>query len=373
MKNNDIQPMRTWNIGLEHGPVIISGPCSAESRSQVLKTAHALKKTGVRIFRAGIWKPRTRPNTFEGAGSRGLEWLKVVKEETGMLTATEVATVTHLEEALKAGVDLLWTGARSTANPFAIQDLANALKGVDIPVLVKNPVNPDVDLWQGAIERLLSAGITQIGAIHRGISSYEKSIYRNVPQWEIPIELKRRLPELSIICDPSHITGKRELVRAVAQKAMDLNFDGLMIESHIDPDAAWSDARQQITPDHLDQILQTLVIRNVSPEGISYEPLEGLRFLIDDFDRQLLDILKKRMEVVSEIGHYKKDNNMTVFQPGRWNEVLQRSMQMSEKSELSAQMIKKIFSAIHEASVHHQTLILSQREAEGNLFGKKHF
>jgi chorismate mutase len=369
MENNTIQPMQTWNIGLEQGPVIISGPCSAESRSQVLQTAHALKKTGVRIFRAGIWKPRTRPNAFEGPGSKGLDWLQAVKEETGMLTATEVATVPHLEQALKAGIDVLWTGARSTANPFAIQDLADALKGVDVPILVKNPVNPDIDLWQGAIERLLRAGITKIGAIHRGISSFEKSIYRNVPQWEIPIELKRRLPEISLICDPSHITGKRELVKSVAQKAMDLNFDGLMIEAHIDPDTALSDSRQQITPEHLDQILKTLVIRDENPEGISYETLEGLRFLIDDFDRQLVDILKKRMEVVSEIGQYKKNNNMTVFQPGRWNEVLEKSMRMSANSELSNRMIKKIFTAIHEASIHHQTTILNRR-ANGGKFSR---
>lgn len=354
-----IKPLSEWNIGLGKSPAIIAGPCSAETEKQVMSTAHELSNMGVKIFRAGIWKPRTRPNAFEGVGSRGFEWLARVKEETGMRVATEVANVKHVYEALRANVDVLWIGARSSANPFAMQEIADVLKGMDLPVLVKNPINPDVDLWQGAIERLQKAGISRIGAIHRGVSSYDQTIYRNVPQWQIPIELKRRIPGISVICDPSHIGGKRELLQPISQKAMDLNFDGLMIETHIDPDNAWSDAKQQITPKVLKQLLDKLILREVHPDGISYDTLDDLRFMIDDFDRQLLDVLKKRMNVVQDIGLYKKSNNMTILQPDRWDEVLNKSMDMSKEALLSDVMVQKIFRAIHQESINKQTIIMN--------------
>lgn len=354
-----IRPLKEWNIGLDNGPAIIAGPCSAETEIQVLKTAHDLHKLGIKIFRAGIWKPRTRPDSFEGVGSKGFAWLTKVRNETGMKVATEVANVKHVYEALSANVDILWIGARTSANPFAMQEIADVLKGMDLPVFVKNPVNPDVDLWQGAIERLYKAGLTRIGAIHRGVSSYDQSIYRNVPQWQMPIELKRRIPDISIICDPSHIGGKRELLQSISQKAMDLNFDGLMIETHIDPDNAWSDAKQQITPQNLEKLLNKLILREVHPDGISYETLDDYRFMIDTFDEQLLDILKKRMEVVNNIGKYKKANNMTILQPDRWEEVLKKSSKLSKQALLSDVMVHKIFKAIHQESINKQTVIMN--------------
>ena len=285
-------------------PMVIAGPCSAETEEQVLSTAHSIAAKGIKIFRAGIWKPRTKPGGFEGVGVVGLPWLKRVKEETGMYISTEVATAKHAYEALKAGVDILWIGARTTANPFAVQEIADALKGVDIPVLVKNPVNPDLELWIGALERIHNAGIKKLGAIHRGFSSYEKKIYRNIPQWHIPIELRRRIPELPILCDPSHIGGKRELIAPISQQAMDLNFNGLVIESHCNPECAWSDAAQQVTPDVLDYILNLLVIR----EGVQQttENLNMLRKQIDECDNDLLEVLSKRMRIAREIGTYKK-------------------------------------------------------------------
>ena len=269
-------------------PIVIAGPCSAESEEQVLETARGLAAKGVKLFRAGIWKPRTKPGGFEGVGAPGLQWLKKVKEETGMYVSTEVATRAHVEEALKAGIDLLWIGARTTVNPFAVQEIADALKGVDIPVLIKNPVNPDLELWIGAIERIYGAGIHRIGVIHRGFSSYDKKIYRNLPLWHIPIELRRRMPELQIFCDPSHIGGKRELIAPLCQQAMDLSFDGLIVESHCNPDCALSDASQQITPDVLDYVLNLLVIRN---ETQTTENLSQLRNQIDEIDEQLLELL----------------------------------------------------------------------------------
>ena len=300
-------------------PLVISGPCSAESEEQVLQTAHELAKTGVKIFRAGIWKPRTKPGGFEGVGVIGLPWLKKVKEQTGMYTAVEVATERHVFEALKHGVDILWIGARTTANPFAMQEIADALKGVDIPVLVKNPVNPDLELWIGAIERLYNAGLTRIGAIHRGFSTYDKKIYRNQPAWHIAIELRRRLPNLPIVCDPSHIGGKRELISPLCQQAMDLGFDGLIVETHCNPDCAWSDKSQQITPETLGLILDTLVIRDTTQ---STESLSTLRHQIDQMDDQLLELLAKRMRISGEIAQYKKEHNMPVLQTGRYDEIL---------------------------------------------------
>ena len=302
-------------------PMIIAGPCSAETEEQVMCTAQELANKGIKIFRAGIWKPRTKPGGFEGIGAEGLQWMQQVKKETGMYVATEVATAKHVKAALEAGIDLLWVGARTSANPFAVQELADSLKGVNIPVLVKNPVNPDLELWIGAMERLNQAGITQLGAIHRGFSSYDKKIYRNLPQWHIPIELRRRIPTLPIMCDPSHIGGKRELIAPLCQQAMDLGFDGLIVESHCNPDHAWSDASQQVTPAVLDYILNLLVIRK---EKQTTENLHELRSQIDECDNNLIEVLAKRMRVAREIGTYKKEHSMQILQTGRYNEILDK-------------------------------------------------
>ena len=338
-------------------PIIIAGPCSAETEEQVLTTARQLASKGVKLFRAGIWKPRTKPGGFEGIGVTGLGWLKKVKEETGMYVSTEVATRLHVEEALKAGIDLLWIGARTTVNPFAVQEIADALKGVDIPVLIKNPVNPDLDLWIGAIERLYNAGIRKIGVIHRGFSSYDKKIYRNLPLWHIPIELRRRMPELQIFCDPSHIGGKRELIAPLCQQAMDLSFDGLIIESHCNPDSAFSDATQQITPDILEYVLNQLVIR----EGTqTTENLAELRGQIDAIDEQLLEILAKRMRVSKEIGIYKKEHGMPILQSPRYSEILDKRSNMGKALDLNEDFVKKILTAIHEESVRQQMEIMNK-------------
>lgn len=341
----------------ERRPVIIAGPCSAETEEQVLCTAHSLAAKGIKIFRAGIWKPRTKPGGFEGIGEEGLKWMQTVKKETGMLTATEVATPKHVEAALKAGIDILWIGARTSANPFAIQDIADSLKGVDVPVLVKNPVNPDLELWIGAMERINNAGIKRMGAIHRGFSSYDKTIYRNLPQWHIPIELRRRIPELPIFCDPSHIGGKRELVAPLCQQAMDLSFDGLIVESHCNPDSAWSDAKQQVTPDVLDYILNLLVIRN---EKQTTENLSELRKQIDECDNQIIEILSKRMRIAREIGVYKKEHNMTILQATRYSEILEKRGAQGSLCGIGSECVKKIFEAIHEESVHQQMEIINK-------------
>ena len=335
--------------GLEaNRPIVIAGPCSAESREQVMQTATELAEKGIKIFRAGIWKPRTKPGGFEGIGAVGLPWLKEVKEKTGMMVATEVATPAHVLEAIKAGIDLLWIGARTAANPFAMQELADALKGVDIPILLKNPVNPDLELWIGGLERLYNAGLTNLGVIHRGFSSYDKKIYRNAPLWHIPIELKRRYPEITIICDPSHIGGARELVAPIAQQAMDLNFDGLIIESHCNPDCALSDAKQQLTPAVLDYTLNMLVIRdNVQ----TTENLSVLRKQIDELDEQLLTLLAKRMRISQEIGTYKLEHNMPVLQSGRYDQLLKSRQDMGSKLNLSGEFVDSIVKAIHEESV----------------------
>ena len=335
--------------GLEaNRPIVIAGPCSAESREQVMQTATELAEKGIKIFRAGIWKPRTKPGGFEGIGAVGLPWLKEVKEKTGMMVATEVATPAHVLEAIKAGIDLLWIGARTAANPFAMQELADALKGVDIPILLKNPVNPDLELWIGGLERLYNAGLTNLGVIHRGFSSYDKKIYRNAPLWHIPIELKRRYPEITIICDPSHIGGARELVAPIAQQAMDLNFDGLIIESHCNPDCALSDAKQQLTPAVLDYTLNMLVIRdNVQ----TTENLSVLRKQIDELDEQLLTLLAKRMRISQEIGTYKLEHNMPVLQSGRYDQLLKSRQDMGSKLNLSVEFVDSIVKAIHEESV----------------------
>ncbi len=337
-------------------PYLIAGPCSAETEEQVMTTARELAANGVKIMRAGIWKPRTKPGGFEGIGSEGLGWLKRVKQETGMYVATEVATQKHVYEALKYGIDLLWVGARTTANPFAVQEIAEALQGVDIPVLVKNPVNPDLELWIGALERLSNVGLTKIGAIHRGFSSYDKKIYRNLPQWHIPIELKRRYPDLPIICDPSHIGGTRDLIQPLCQQAMDLAFDGLIIETHCNPEAAWSDASQQVTPARLKEILGSLVIRE---KGQSTEDLSQLRRQIDELDDQLLELLAKRMRVSKEIATFKKENSMTVVQTGRYDEIMIKRIAQADKMGMNTEFMRTVLEAIHEESVRHQVEILN--------------
>ena len=343
--------------GEDKRPLVIAGPCSAETEEQVMNTATQLAKRGIKIFRAGIWKPRTKPGGFEGIGEEGLPWMQRVKQETGMLVGTEVATAKHVEAALKAGIDVLWIGARTTANPFAVQELADSLRGVDVPVLVKNPVNPDLELWIGALERINGAGIKRIGAIHRGFSSYDKKIYRNTPMWHIPIELRRRIPNIPIICDPSHIGGKRELIAPLCQQAMDLGMDGLIVESHCNPDSAWGDAKQQVTPDILDYILNLLVIRK---ETASTESLTELRKQIDECDNDLIELLAKRMRVSREIGIYKKEHEIQVVQTDRYSEILEKRGAQGALCGIDSECVKKIFEAIHEESVRQQLDIINK-------------
>lgn len=338
-------------------PFVIAGPCSAESEEQVMKTATELASKGCHMFRAGIWKPRTKPGGFEGHGEKALPWLQRVKAETGMLTATEVATPEHVEAALKAGVDVLWIGARTTANPFAVQAVADALKGVDVPVLVKNPVNPDIELWIGALLRINGAGVKRLGTIHRGFSSIDQKLYRNTPMWHLPIELHRRYPNLPIVCDPSHIGGRRDLIAPLSQQAMDMGFEGLIIESHCCPDEAWSDAKQQVTPDVLDFIIDRLVIRdNVD----TTESLTALRKQIDEMDNQLMDLLTRRMRVSREIAGYKREHNMGVVQTGRYNEILDKRGAQGTLCGMDADFIKKVYEAIHEESVRQQMEIINK-------------
>ena len=338
-------------------PLIIAGPCSAESEEQIMDTARGLAAAGVKIFRAGVWKPRTKPGGFEGVGELSFDWLKRVKSELGMLTAVEVATEKHVKAALAAEVDILWIGARTAANPFAMQEIADALRGHDVPVLVKNPVNPDLELWIGALERLNNAGVKRLGAIHRGFSEYEKSLYRNPPQWHIPIELRRRLPELPIFCDPSHMGGRRELIAPLSQEAMDLGFDGLMIESHCNPDCAWSDKNQQVTPDALAVILDHLIIRETTQ---TTESLAELRREIDKLDNQLLSLLSKRMRVSREIGQYKKEHNMPVLQAQRYDEILNHRGALAEELDINPEFVKTVLRAIHEESVHVQMKLINK-------------
>lgn len=338
-------------------PFVIAGPCSAETEEQVMTTATQLAAKGCHIFRAGVWKPRTKPGGFEGNGEKALPWLKRAKEKTGMLITTEVATPEHVELALKYGIDLLWIGARTTANPFAMQALADSLRGTDIPVLVKNPVNPDLELWIGAMERINQAGLKRIAAIHRGFSSFDKKLYRNLPMWQIPIELHRRIPDLPIICDPSHIGGRRELIAPLCQQAMDLGMDGLIIESHCDPEKAWSDAKQQITPDMLDNILSLLVIRDKS---VSTEVINEMRKQIDELDNTIMEVLAKRMRICRDIGQYKKEHNMTVLQASRYNEILDKRGAQGALFGMSPEFVKEIFEAIHEESVRQQMEVINK-------------
>ena len=338
-------------------PIVMAGPCSAETEAQVMQTAQALARKGCHIFRAGLWKPRTKPGGFEGQGQKALPWLRRVKEETGMLIATEVATPQHVELCLKHSIDVLWIGARTTANPFAMQALADSLHGVDIPVLVKNPVNPDLELWIGSMERINRAGIRRLGAIHRGFSSYGGKLYRNSPMWQIPLELRRRIPALPIICDPSHIGGRRELIAPLCQQAMDLGFDGLIVETHHTPDQAWSDAQQQVTPDRLDVILSHLVVRDKQQ---TVEAIDQLRRQIDDLDNQLIELLSNRMRICREIGRYKREHNITVFQASRYNEILEKRGAQATHCDMSAEFVATVFENVHQESVRQQMKIINQ-------------
>ncbi|OKS87374.1 chorismate mutase [Mucilaginibacter polytrichastri] len=357
-----IQPLSSWiKATNDNQPLLIAGPCSAETEEQLVATAHLLAQTGkVSALRAGIWKPRTRPGEFEGIGSIGLEWLKRAKAETGLPTAVEVATAKHVEEALKAGVDILWVGARSTANPFTVQEIADALRGVDVPVMVKNPVNPDITLWIGALERINNAGITKLAAIHRGFSSYEKSAFRNEPMWDLAINLKTHAPDLPIINDPSHITGNRDLIPYISQKALDMDMQGLMIESHIDPSVAWTDAKQQVTPKALAELIDHLTLRK--PEVKSAEikdALADLRSSIDKIDDLVIQKLAERMQIVEKIGNYKKDNGITILQVNRWDEILKKGVQYGKALKLDNDFTEKLLELIHSESIRKQTEIMN--------------
>ena len=352
--------LRSWlnNFNLPH-PLVIAGPCSAETEEQVLHIAQALKDTDATVYRAGIWKPRTRPGMFEGVGAIGLKWLQKAKQETGMLIATEVANPTHVQLALEHDVDVLWIGARSTVSPFIVQEIADSLQGTDKIVMVKNPVNPDLALWLGAIERLYKADIKKLGAIHRGFSTYEKTKYRNIPEWQLPIELQNRFPDLPLICDPSHITGKRDMVFDVCQTALDLNYDGLMVETHSDPVNAWSDAAQQVTPETLVQIMEDLRIRKETDEESDFtQKLANLRTQIDVIDQQLLETLGRRMKVADDIGSLKKKRNVAVLQSKRWNEILGKMILEGEEKGLSEEFVLRLFKAIHQESINHQEKII---------------
>lgn len=342
-------------------PLLISGPCSAETESQTITTCKQLAATGkVHALRAGIWKPRTRPGQFEGVGEVGLEWMVNAKKETGLPITTEVATAAHVEACLKAGVDILWIGARTTVNPFSVQEIADSLKGVDIPVMVKNPVNPDLELWIGALERLNKAGITKMAAIHRGFSSFDKGPFRNAPMWELPIELKTRIPELDIICDPSHITGARDLISFVSQKALDLDMVGLMIESHITPDAAWSDAKQQVTPQNVSKILDGLIVRTTSSDNKQFkDTLTALREKIDQLDDDIMHKLSDRMKISEKIGQYKRENGVTILQVNRWEEIIHTRVAMGLAMGISEEFSKEFLKLVHQESIQIQTKVMN--------------
>lgn len=356
----NIASIDSWGSANAH-PLIIAGPCSAETEEQLFTTAKAVKEQGVNVIRAGVWKPRTRPNTFEGIGQEALQWISDIKKELDVQFAVEVANAMHVEEALHFGIDILWIGARSTVSPFIVQEIADALKGVDIPVLVKNPINPDLALWMGALERLNQAGVNKLGAIHRGFSTHKKTRYRNVPMWQIPIEMKRQLPDLPMICDPSHIAGKREMVFEISQVAMDVNFDGLIIETHRDPENAWSDARQQVTPESLGETIKNIKIRKSSSEDIEYiTHLEELRTQIDHADREMMELLAQRMEMVAEIGAWKKKNNVAAFQLERWNEVFRSRKEWAGSLNLREKFITELFNLLHVESIKKQAEVMDK-------------
>lgn len=347
---------------LQKRPLIVAGPCSAETEEQVIQTATRLANTGkVDMLRAGIWKPRTRPGSFEGIGTKGLPWLQQAKKMSGLPVAIEVATAKQVEDALHFDIDVLWLGARTTVNPFSVQEVADALRGADVPVLIKNPINPDLELWIGAVERIAKAGIKQIGLIHRGFSSYGNTEYRNAPMWHLAIEMKRRYPEMLLLNDPSHICGRRDILLEVAQQAINLDFDGLIIESHIDPDNAWSDAKQQVTPEKLSEMLGSIIWRK---EDINSQEfiiaLEKLRQQINHLDDELMQILGQRMRIADKIGQYKKENSITILQTNRWNEILERAFKKGEKLGLSKEFITKYFDAVHMESISHQNSVMNK-------------
>jgi len=357
--------IKDWGYKIPDGKFLVAGPCSAETEEQLIQTALQLSELPIFMLRAGIWKPRTRPNAFEGVGEKGLTWLNLASKTTGLPVCVEVASPEHVELALKYDIDALWIGARSTANPFTVQAIADALKGCDLPVFVKNPVNPDLQLWLGAIERIYNAGIKRIAAIHRGFSVYGQHRYRNFPQWEIPIELRRILPNIEILCDPSHICGKRDMIFEISQHALNMGFEGLMIESHINPDNAWSDAAQQVTPHQLEQIIERLL----KPELSSNDPifktkLEQLRKQIDSLDFKILDLLSQRMELVREIGEYKKENNITILQIERWAEIFESRMEKAEEMGTTPAFIESLINAIHQESIRQQSEIINTEKID---------
>lgn len=358
----DISGLDTWPIEKQN-PLIIAGPCSAETEEQLRETARAIKDQGIKIIRAGVWKPRTRPNSFEGIGTEALKWISDIKKDLGVQFATEVATPEHVEAALEHNIDIIWIGARSTVSPFIVQEIADALKGVDIPVLVKNPINPELALWIGALERINKAGIKKLGAIHRGFSSYQQSRFRNVPQWQIPIELKRQYPQMPMIGDPSHIAGKRDMVPEICQTALDLNYEGLIIETHRDPDNAWSDAKQQITPEKLGELVRNLQTRKSSSDNVDYlSHLQELRAQIDHADREMIEAIANRMSLVGQIGAYKKDNNVAAFQLDRWNEVFKTRTEWAKKLNVSEKLITEMFNLLHVESIKKQAEMMDEPE-----------
>lgn len=353
-----------WQKMMNKQPVVISGPCSAETELQVLETAIRLAKTGkIDMLRAGIWKPRTKPGNFEGVGAEGLPWLQKAKEITGLPFTVEVATARHVKEALEHDADILWIGARTTVNPFSVQEVADALRGVDIPVFIKNPINPDLELWIGAIERMQKVGIKQLAVVHRGFSNFGNTEFRNAPMWHLPIELKLRMPDLPIICDPSHICGRRDKLQQIAQKAADLDYDGLMIESHIDPDHAWSDAKQQITPEVLGEMLEKIVWRHETTEKEEFlNALATFREQINHIDDEILTLLGNRMKVAEKIGLYKKENNIIILQTNRWNQIMEKSIEKGEKLGLTKDFILKFLDAVHLESINRQNRVMNKDE-----------
>lgn len=365
-KKLELVPLYDWGMFTEPRPSVVAGPCSAETEEQVMETARGLKEMGINVYRAGIWKPRTHPGSFEGIGTEGLRWMQRARKEFGLKIATEVASERHVMECIKFGVDLVWIGARTTANPFLVQEIADALKDTDIPVLVKNPVNPDLELWIGALERLNRAGVRKLGVIHRGFSTFEKIKYRNDPQWQIAIELRSRYPELPFFVDPSHMGGSTEYVREISQRSLDLGFEGLMIESHCNPSCAMSDAKQQLTPDQLSDLLYNqIAVRDADSDSPQWkENIDQLRAKIDVIDENLLYVLASRMKVSRQIGQYKKDNNIAILQASRWDSVLAKVVEKGADYELSEKFLTAVFNAIHEASVEAQNEIISGRPSE---------
>jgi chorismate mutase len=363
--STELRPLRfpQWGLGLER-PLVIAGPCSAESEEQVMAAARGVSQGGrARVFRAGLWKPRTRPGHFEGSGKEALPWLQRVRQETGLMVMTEVATPEHVEACLRAGVDMLWIGARTTPNPFSVQELAEALRGVDIPVFVKNPINPDLQLWIGALERLQQAGITRFAAVHRGFSWFERTPYRNSPMWEFPIRLKAAYPELEILCDPSHISGTRERLGQVAQQAMDLGLSGLMVEVHPTPDSAWSDAQQQVTPEDFSVLMDSLIFRQAHPTAPMRDRLEGLRDLIDQLDEEIAQKLGSRMDIAERIGDHKREHQVAILQPERWERIMSRELRLAGHLGLSEEFIREFMDAVHRESIRRQTAAQRSDEA----------